>query len=85
MVMEEESREEQTRAPSTPTPCPPELPPPEKEEGSNHDFEIDEDLNQLLLPDVASLPPSPPSAVDSNFVTYFVAGEQMCFLLALLV
>ncbi|XP_028784562.1 protein Abitram isoform X1 [Neltuma alba] len=33
--------------------------------------EQDEELRLLLLPDVSSLPQTPPSAVESNFVSYF--------------
>ncbi|KAG9442808.1 hypothetical protein H6P81_018662 [Aristolochia fimbriata] len=33
----------------------------------------EEELQRLLLPDPDSLPLSPPSAVESNFVSYFVA------------
>lgn len=51
----------------------------------NHEQEeLDEDLRLLLLPDVSSLPQTPPSAVESNFVTYFALGISLLFLFLLL-
>ncbi|KAJ1376117.1 Single hybrid motif [Sesbania bispinosa] len=40
----------------------------ERQEENNDE---DEELQKLLLPDVQNLPLTPPSAVESNFVTYF--------------
>lgn len=37
--------------------------------------EEEEELKRLLVPDVATLPLNPPSAVQSNFVTYFAPGN----------
>ncbi|XP_022142526.1 protein Simiate [Momordica charantia] len=66
----------QTTVRNTPQPQPPEeqqqqqpaqpLPRPSQED------EQDEELRRLLVPDVRDLPLSPPSAVDTNFVSYFV-------------
>ena len=36
--------------------------------------EDEEELHKLLLPDVRDLPLTPPSAVESNFVSYFAPG-----------
>ncbi|MED6106376.1 hypothetical protein PIB30_004149 [Stylosanthes scabra] len=36
------------------------------------DEDADEELRKLLLPDVQTLPSTPPSAVESNFAIYFV-------------
>ncbi|KAI5402774.1 uncharacterized protein LOC127084411 [Lathyrus oleraceus] len=36
-----------------------------------NDTEEEEDLSKLLLPDVQNLPLIPPSAVETNFITYF--------------
>ncbi|PON73427.1 Glycine cleavage system H-protein [Parasponia andersonii] len=38
---------------------------------TNHPEEEEEDLKKLLLPDINDLPLTPPSAVQSNFVSYF--------------
>lgn len=40
---------------------------------STHEEE-EEELQRLLLPDVRDLPQTPPSAVQSNFVSYFAPG-----------
>jgi hypothetical protein len=37
--------------------------------------EEEDDLNKLLLPDPQNLPLTPPSAVETNFVTYFALGN----------
>lgn len=37
--------------------------------------EEEEELQRLLEPDVDSLPLSPPSAIQSNFVSYFAPGQ----------
>lgn len=37
----------------------------------------EEELKKLLVPDVATLPLNPPSAVQSNFVTYFAPGNSL--------
>lgn len=37
----------------------------------------EEDLSKLLLPDVQNLPLIPPSAVETNFVTYFALGNSI--------
>jgi hypothetical protein len=37
--------------------------------------EEEDDLNKLLLPDPQNLPLIPPSAVETNFVTYFALGN----------
>ncbi|RHN52757.1 hypothetical protein MtrunA17_Chr6g0483941 [Medicago truncatula] len=37
-------------------------------------LEEEDDLEKLLLPDVQNLPLIPPSAVETNFVTYFALG-----------
>jgi hypothetical protein len=37
--------------------------------------EEENDLNKLLLPDPQNLPLTPPSAVETNFVTYFALGN----------
>lgn len=68
----------QTTVRNTPQPQPPEeqqqqqaaqpLPRPSQED------EQDEELRRLLVPDVRDLPLSPPSAVDTNFVSYFAPG-----------
>ncbi|KAJ0475309.1 hypothetical protein HanHA300_Chr13g0464041 [Helianthus annuus] len=34
----------------------------------------DDELHKLLLPNINDLPVSPPSAMESNFVTYFAPG-----------
>lgn len=49
----------------------------ERLEEKNEQEEEDEDLEQLLLPDVHALPLTPPSAVESNFVTYFALGNSL--------
>lgn len=36
--------------------------------------EQDEELRKLLIPDVRDLPLAPPSAVETNFVSYFAPG-----------
>lgn len=36
----------------------------------------DEELRKLLVPKIEDLPISPPSAVESNFVTYFAPGNK---------
>lgn len=41
----------------------------------------DEELRKLLMPDVQSLPVSPPSAVESNFDAYFAPGKCLDSLL----
>ena len=35
---------------------------------------VEKELKELLLPNVNHLPISPPSAIEFNFVTYFVPG-----------
>ena len=35
----------------------------------------DEGLKKLLVIDISSLPPSPPSVVETNFVWYFAPGQ----------
>ena len=37
--------------------------------------EEEEDLQKLLVPDVQNLPLIPPSAVETNFATYFALGN----------
>jgi hypothetical protein len=44
-----------------------------REEKNNEEEE--DDLNKLLLPDPQNLPLIPPSAVETNFVTYFALGN----------
>lgn len=39
----------------------------------------DEELRSLLVPDVRDLPLRPPSAVESNFVSYFAPGYYPYF------
>lgn len=46
----------------------------EKSEPVNEEIE-DEELRKLLVPKIEDLPLSPPSAVESNFVTYFAPGN----------
>jgi hypothetical protein len=36
-----------------------------------------EELRGLLMPDVRNLPLTPPSAVESNFVSYFAPGSSL--------
>lgn len=43
-------------------------------ESKNQGGEEEEELQRLLLPDVQSLPISPLSAIQSNFVSYFAPG-----------
>lgn len=38
----------------------------------------EEELHRLLLPDVCDLPLTPPSAIQSNFVSYFAPGSTFC-------
>jgi len=45
-----------------------------RSEKKNNEEEED-DLEKLLLPDVENLPLIPPSAVETNFVTYFALGN----------
>jgi len=47
----------------------------EQEEKKNNEEE--DDLEKLLLPDVENLPLTPPSAVETNFVTYFALGNSI--------
>lgn len=48
--------------------------------GQKHEQEQeDEELRLLLLPDVRNLPLTPPSAVESNFVSYFALGIYLLF------
>lgn len=35
----------------------------------------DEEIHSLVVPDISSLPLTPPSAIESNFVTYFAPGN----------
>lgn len=37
----------------------------------------EEELKRLLVPDVSTLPLEPPSAVQSNFLTYFAPGNPL--------
>ncbi|XVE56199.1 hypothetical protein DITRI_Ditri03aG0218600 [Diplodiscus trichospermus] len=46
------------------------LPEQNKQEEEKDEFE-EQELQKLLLPDIRQLPLSPPSAVESNFVSYF--------------
>ncbi|PON93945.1 Glycine cleavage system H-protein [Trema orientale] len=43
----------------------------EEEKEEEEEGEEEEDLKKLLLPDINDLPLTPPSAVQSNFVSYF--------------
>ncbi|XP_022975830.1 protein Simiate [Cucurbita maxima] len=45
--------------------------PPEPLPKFSQDDELDEELRKLLIPDVRDLPFAPPSAVETNFVSYF--------------
>jgi hypothetical protein len=36
--------------------------------------EEEEELHKLLLPDIRDLPTTPPSSVQTNFVSYFAPG-----------
>lgn len=47
----------------------------QREEKNNEEEE--EELGKLLFPDVQNLPLTPPSAVESNFVTYFALGNSI--------
>lgn len=49
---------------------------PERKEEKNA-TEEEEDLSKLLLPDVQNLPLIPPSAVETNFITYFALGNSI--------
>jgi hypothetical protein len=37
---------------------------------------FDEETRALIAPDAGSLPATPPSAVETNFARYFVAGKR---------
>lgn len=37
----------------------------------------EDDLEKLLLPDVENFPLIPPSAIETNFVTYFALGNSI--------
>lgn len=39
--------------------------------------EEDEESQKLLVPDVQNLPLTPPSAVESNFATFFALGNSI--------
>ncbi|KAF5181627.1 Simiate [Thalictrum thalictroides] len=43
----------------------------EEEHHEQQEVEIDEELRSLLIPNIADLPLTPPSSIDSNFITYF--------------
>jgi len=43
----------------------------------NKEEEEEEDLQKLLVPDVQNLPTTPPSAVESNFATFFAIGNSI--------
>ena len=47
---------------------------PSTKNGEDLQREEDEELRKLLLPDVSYLPLTPPSAIETNFVTYFALG-----------
>lgn len=36
----------------------------------------EQQLNELLVPDIRQLPLNPPSAVESNYVSYFAPGPS---------
>lgn len=46
----------------------------EEDDEAELEREDEADLKRLLMPDVGDLPLVPPSAVDSNFVSYFAPG-----------
>lgn len=45
----------------------------EREQEQEHEQEQDS-LHRILVPDVRDLPLTPPSAIESNFVSYFAPG-----------
>jgi predicted KAP-like P-loop ATPase len=49
--------------------------PREEKINEEEEEEEEDDLNKLLLPDPQNLPLIPPSAVETNFVTYFALGN----------
>lgn len=51
---------------------------PEEAPEKDGNFESEEQqLHKLLLPDMRDLPHIPPSAVESNFVSYFAPGKSL--------
>lgn len=52
----------------------------EEDDEAELEREDEADLKRLLIPDVGDLPLVPPSAVDSNFVSYFAPGFLFLFL-----
>lgn len=50
----------------------------------NEEEEKEEDeLRRLLVPKLEDLPHTPPSAIETNFVTYYAPGESNIFLISI--